>query len=70
MEERLRKNRDFLLQQYQSNLEDILDLQDTLVQVILPSVADELELCPEAVKWAMDWLYDTCTCPLFLSLSE
>ena len=64
--ERLRKNRDYLLHQYNSNLEDILNLQDTLIRDILPSITDELELCPEAVKWATDWLCDTCTCRLFL----
>lgn len=65
--ERLRKNREFLLLQYNSNLEDVLDLQDTLVRDILPSMTDELELCPEAVKWTTDWLSDTCVCLLFLA---
>lgn len=65
--ERLQKNRDYLLQQYNSNLEDILNLQDTLIQDILPSITDELELCQEAVEWAADWLCDTGTCLLFLA---
>ncbi|KAF8160690.1 CRAL-TRIO domain-containing protein [Crassisporium funariophilum] len=57
--ERLRTNRDTLLQQYHSNLEDVLSLQDTLIQDILPSVTDELELSPEAVEWSKEWLCDT-----------
>lgn len=67
METQLRKNKDVLLQEYRSNLQDVLDLQDTFIQDILPSVTDELELCPEAVTWVTDWLCDTCTCLLFLA---
>ena len=67
METHLRKTKDNLLQEYRSNLQDVLDLQDTFIQDILPSVADELELCPEAVLWMTDWLHDTCTCSLFLA---
>ena len=67
METHLRKNRDVLLQEYRSNLQDVLDLQDIFIQDILPSVTDELELCPEAVTWVTDWLCDTCTYLLFLA---
>ena len=67
METHLRKNKDILLQEYRSNLQDVLDLQDTFIQDILPSVTDELELCPEAVTWVTDWLCDTCRCLLFLA---
>ena len=65
--ERLRNNRDILLQEYRSNLQDVLGLQDTFIQDILPSVTDELELSPEAVTWVTDWLCDTCTGLLFLA---
>ena len=67
METQLRKNNDILLQVYRSNLQGVLDLQDTFIQDILPSVTDELGLCPEAVIWVTDWLCDTCTCLLFLA---
>ena len=67
METQLRKNKDILLQVYRSNLQGVLDLQDTFIQDILPSVTDELELCPEAVVWVTDWLCDTRTCLLFLA---
>ncbi|KDR75091.1 hypothetical protein GALMADRAFT_122666 [Galerina marginata CBS 339.88] len=56
---RLQKNRDALLEQYHSNLEDVYSLQDTLIRDILPSVTDELELGPEAQEWAREWLSDT-----------
>jgi hypothetical protein len=67
METQLRKNKDILLQEYRSNLQDVLDLQDTFIQDILPAITDELELCPEAVIWVSDWLGDTCTCLIFLA---
>ncbi|PPQ84585.1 hypothetical protein CVT25_015788 [Psilocybe cyanescens] len=56
---RLERNRDALLEQYHSNLEDIYNLQDTLIRDILPSVTDELELSPESQEWAKEWLSDT-----------
>ena len=65
----LRKNKDNLIQEYRSNLQDVLELQDTFIQDVLPSLTDELELCPEAVTWVTDWLCDTCTC-LFLFSSS
>lgn len=58
---RLQRNRDTLLEQYHANLEDVYSLQDTLIQDILPSVTDELELGPDAQEWAKEWLSDTCT---------
>lgn len=58
--ERLQANSDQLFELYHSNLEDILNLQDTLIYDVLPSVSDELELSPEATEWAKDWLHDTC----------
>ncbi|KAH9485075.1 hypothetical protein JR316_0001981 [Psilocybe cubensis] len=58
---RLQKNRDALLEQYHTNLEDIYSLQDTLIRDILPSVTDELELSVESQEWAKEWLSDTCT---------
>ncbi|KAF9482205.1 CRAL/TRIO domain-containing protein [Pholiota conissans] len=56
---RLQKNRDALLEQYHSNLEDTYSLQDTLIQEILPTVADELELTSDCQEWAKEWLSDT-----------
>nr|GAT54992.1 predicted protein [Mycena chlorophos] len=47
--------------QYTESLEAVLDLQATLIDDILPSVADELELDDDAVEWARDWLADTPT---------
>lgn len=57
--QRLETNRDALLEQYRSNLDDVYDLQDTLIQEILPSVSDELQLAPEIQDWAKEWLSDT-----------
>lgn len=57
--QRLETNRDALLEQYRSNLDDIYNLQDTLIQEILPSVSDELQLAPEIQDWAKEWLSDT-----------
>ncbi|KAF8902909.1 CRAL-TRIO domain-containing protein [Gymnopilus junonius] len=56
---RLQKNRDALLEQYHTNLDDVYNLQDTLIRDVLPSVTDELELGPEAQEWAKEWLSDT-----------
>jgi len=57
--QRLETNRDALLEQYRSNLDDVYNLQDTLIQEILPSVSDELQLAPERQDWAKEWLSDT-----------
>ena len=59
--QRLQSNRDSLLEEYFSNLDNIYDLQDTLIQSVLPSVTDELQLGLEAQEWAKEWLSDTCT---------
>ncbi|KAJ6594437.1 CRAL-TRIO domain-containing protein [Mycena capillaripes] len=47
--------------QYAENLEAVLALQGTLIQDILPSVTDELELDAESIQWAKEWLSDTCS---------
>ncbi|KAF8647088.1 hypothetical protein AX16_006922 [Volvariella volvacea WC 439] len=57
----LQANCERLLEQYVTNLDDILTLQATLIRDILPSVADELGLGPEAVEWGKDWLSDTAS---------
>lgn len=57
--ERLRANRDKLLETYRTNLEEILNLQATLIRDILPSVTGELNLSPDATEWAREWLSDT-----------
>ncbi|KAJ7020002.1 CRAL-TRIO domain-containing protein [Mycena alexandri] len=47
--------------QYTEHLEAVLALQGTLIEDILPSVTDELELDVESQRWAKEWLSDTCT---------
>lgn len=59
--ERLRANRDKLLETYRTNLEETRNLQATLIRDILPSVTGELNLSPDATEWAREWLSDTCT---------
>jgi hypothetical protein len=49
-----------LSSQYTENLEAVVDLQGTLIENYLPSVADELELDVESIQWAKEWLNDTC----------
>jgi hypothetical protein len=55
----LQANYEKLLAEYTSNLQGVLDLQDTLVNDVLPSVVDELSLGPEATEWCREWLEDT-----------
>ncbi|THU96738.1 CRAL/TRIO domain-containing protein [Dendrothele bispora CBS 962.96] len=55
----LQANCDKLLTQYHSNLETVLELQSTLIEDVLPSVADELNLDSEQMEWAREWLQDT-----------
>ncbi|KAG6827344.1 hypothetical protein H0H92_012165 [Tricholoma furcatifolium] len=57
----LQANCEKLLAQYNANLEAVVALQAILIRDILPSVADELELSPEATEWAKAWLEDTHT---------
>lgn len=57
----LQANCDKILAQYQSNLHAVLELQQLFINDILPSVADELALEPDATQWAKEWLEDTCT---------
>jgi len=49
-----------LLEQYTSNIDGVLFLQATLIKDVLPGVADELELDTESIRWAKDWLEDSC----------
>ncbi|KAF9527318.1 CRAL-TRIO domain-containing protein [Crepidotus variabilis] len=56
---RLKTNRDTLLEQYNVNLDGVYDMQDTLLQSILPSLSDELGLPKEVQEWAREWLSDT-----------
>lgn len=57
---RLQAAQEALLEEYRTNLEDIYNIQDTLIQDILPSVTDDLDLTPNACAWAKEWLSDTC----------
>ncbi|EFI28227.1 hypothetical protein CC1G_14252 [Coprinopsis cinerea okayama7 len=59
--EHLRTNCDKLLEAYHANLQDVEKLQETLINDILPSVTDELELAPDATDWAKEWLLDTAS---------
>ncbi|KAF5321944.1 hypothetical protein D9619_001492 [Psilocybe cf. subviscida] len=58
---RLQAAQEALLEEYRTNLEDIYNIQDTLIQDILPSVTDDLDLTPNACAWAKEWLSDTST---------
>jgi len=49
-----------LLEQYHSNLKDVLSLQATLINDILPGLEDELNLDTDSAQWAKEWLEDTC----------
>jgi hypothetical protein len=49
-----------LLEQYNSNLDSVLSLQATLIDDILPGVEVELDLDTEGLRWAKEWLEDTC----------
>ncbi|KAH6914400.1 CRAL-TRIO domain-containing protein [Coprinopsis sp. MPI-PUGE-AT-0042] len=55
----LQENCNRLLESYHSNLQDVERLQETLINDILPSVRDELQLTPDATEWAREWLLDT-----------
>ncbi|KAJ7121329.1 CRAL-TRIO domain-containing protein [Mycena crocata] len=57
----LKANCEKLLAQYAENQEAVLALQSTLLQDILPSVTDELELDADSIEWATEWLKDTCS---------
>ncbi|KNZ82196.1 hypothetical protein J132_06268 [Termitomyces sp. J132] len=63
----LQANCERLLAQYNSNIQAIAALQTILIRDILPSVADELELSPEATEWAKEWLEDRQTRHLYHS---
>jgi hypothetical protein len=65
---RLQAAQDALLEEYRTNLEDIYNIQDTLIQDILPSVADDLDLSSDACAWAKEWLSDTCAQSLPLNV--
>lgn len=52
-----------LVEQYQLNSVAAKELQELFSRDILPSLIDELNLCPSAVQWAKDWLQDTGMCP-------
>ena len=57
--ERLQENCNRLLESYQANIRDVQKLQETLLNDILPSVTDELQLSPDATEWSREWLMDT-----------
>lgn len=56
---RLQENCNKLLESYYANIQDVERLQETLINDILPSVRDELQLSPDATEWAKQWLLDT-----------
>ncbi|KAF4597952.1 CRAL-TRIO domain-containing protein [Pleurotus pulmonarius] len=57
----LQANCEKLLEQYRINLRSVRTLQATLIDDILPSIRDELDLSQEATSWARVWLEDTFT---------
>ncbi|KAJ3564427.1 hypothetical protein NP233_g8305 [Leucocoprinus birnbaumii] len=57
----LQTNSTRLLETYHENIDNVLDLQATLIRDILPSVVDEFELSPDATEWATEWLNDTAS---------
>lgn len=66
IQELLKANSEQLLATYNEHIDQVLDLQATLIRDILPSVVDEFELGPEATEWAREWLNDTGIVPLVL----
>lgn len=54
----LQKNCERLLEQYETNLKVVQELQYTMVEDVLPSVAGELGLDSEQINWAKQWLQD------------
>lgn len=44
---------------YSSKLDQVLELQSTLIHDILPSMTGELDLDHNTSLWAKDWLQDT-----------
>lgn len=57
----LQTNYENLLGEYYFNQATLLALQKTLIDDILPYVADELELDASATIWAEKWLEDDGT---------
>ncbi|KAF5351795.1 hypothetical protein D9756_007633 [Leucocoprinus leucothites] len=57
----LKTNSIRLLATYHENINNVLDLQVTLIRDILPSVVDEFDLNPDATEWATEWLNDTAS---------
>lgn len=53
---------------YERNIEAVRALQKSLVDEILPSLADELELGSETVESLREWLEDTRTSTSLLSI--
>jgi hypothetical protein len=60
----LRDNFDKLQEQYDANIETVLELKNVFLNDILPSVVDELALDDAATEFTREWLNDTCT-PIF-----
>ena len=51
---------------YDQNLQAVKQLQHTLEHEILPGLVDEEGWDEDDVEYALEWLRDTCTCPLSL----
>lgn len=54
----LQKNCERLLEQYETNLKVVQELQYTMIEDVLPSVAGELALDSGQINWAKQWLED------------
>ncbi|KAJ3809028.1 CRAL-TRIO domain-containing protein [Lentinula aff. lateritia] len=57
----LQANCDRLLEQYEANMKVVRELQSTLIEDVLPSLADELALNSEQIAWANQYLDDSQT---------
>jgi hypothetical protein len=48
-----------LVEEYHSRISFVLSLQEILIEDILPSIRDELQLDESRVLWSREWLEDT-----------
>jgi hypothetical protein len=59
LQQLLQANCERLIEQYNARLNDVLVLQRTLIEDILPSTTVELGLDDCTVAWIREWLEDT-----------
>ena len=56
----LRTNYEYLIGQYNANIDVVLALQTMFLEEVLPDMQDERNLDVESTQWAREWLQDTC----------